>query len=980
MGRPKKGEISYRKPIKKNGVKQLVKPYDKPASGSNRSSMSSEYGQDDVSSSSDVFDNVQPQQVHQDQGLQQQQQQQQSTFNLGTLLHDCMTTVQDWDQKVDISPIEPGPHRVTSHSVAPSSGAVDINENITTEGQQISPHLRNVPSSTHPELATLHHHQSQRIHHQHQTHHMHIHQLHSQQQQIEELDQLPRETHHQLTSFQEHGQNSENFQVMPVLDYDNEHEIPDNRAVKVENTSLQDSAGGSFGENVVLENMQNLQGLKAEYHPYQIHSDNNVYSLAEQRAASVLANCTTVLPISQLEPSSQLVAINMSSPNVIYTPQGQELIIIHNMNQPQVSTELLSHQLSQNHSDMDVSIEQSGQELSHPQGHQGIDLDDGHGMLGHGLVRANPDAHIVVGSNYHTMSHGNLYNDINTIQHQHYVAESNPIESPRHIPSPRSRQMGDDTHESNYTVLASKSHMSDSSSSSSNTSLSSNSSQFKLQGIRSPIAAILQHHKNAIQAGKAVQLSPEEIEELLNTVNADQLRSNQRFLSSPLLLRNQREVMSDQNLVITQHPINAYSVGDEHCREDAEPVQYSQHPNEVRHYLNKSPYQNIGQYPGDVSLSQTMNQARQYDNQTSVGSDSSNSDIHELQRNSYANNNNNNQISHYDSIPHNHPDQNGQMAGQDLYDDSFNSSLFRDSVQLHEINRIFLAIENSCNTYGCNRNSAECNGRNRTDDGNIYSMVSPDDFSPEISHKYWHGFHQSNQNFPMSSDKERIIQSVLDAFDDLQKTYVTNEPEYVSKKIPQDQFDHWHHIQRRIARHVVAGQRFCRNIPGYFKLDIQDRISLGKHVGFGLMVLIACTEFYDSEYRRFKYIWNWTMPMQNPLYSYKLHLLSLGDRIHDIEMDRTEASMLCAISMTSIDCPGLLKPDIVCVVRDVLIDALEAHIATKSDSTQRLQELLSIMPQVRLMTVWYNNLMKKMSVPSDLIANKGNKPVEIVGS
>ena len=42
------------------------------------------------------------------------------------------------------------------------------------------------------------------------------------------------------------------------------------------------------------------------------------------------------------------------------------------------------------------------------------------------------------------------------------------------------------------------------------------------------------------------------------------------------------------------------------------------------------------------------------------------------------------------------------------------------------------------------------------------------------------------------------------------------------------------------------------------------------------------------------------MPMQNPLFSYKVHLLSLGDRIQDKHMDRTEAAMLCAISMTSI--------------------------------------------------------------------------------
>ncbi|CAG5134266.1 unnamed protein product, partial [Candidula unifasciata] len=147
------------------------------------------------------------------------------------------------------------------------------------------------------------------------------------------------------------------------------------------------------------------------------------------------------------------------------------------------------------------------------------------------------------------------------------------------------------------------------------------------------------------------------------------------------------------------------------------------------------------------------------------------------------------------------------------------------------------------------------------------------------------------------------------------------------RRMPQDQQEHWHHIQRKIARHVVAGQRFCRNIPGYFKLDIQDRISLGKNVGFGLMVLIACTEFYDPEFKRFKHIWNWTMPMQNPLFSYKLHLLSLGDKMHEIQVDRTEASMMCAISMTSIDCPGLLKPKIVCDIRDALIVALQAHIS-----------------------------------------------------
>ncbi|GFO07361.1 retinoic acid receptor rxr-alpha [Plakobranchus ocellatus] len=119
-------------------------------------------------------------------------------------------------------------------------------------------------------------------------------------------------------------------------------------------------------------------------------------------------------------------------------------------------------------------------------------------------------------------------------------------------------------------------------------------------------------------------------------------------------------------------------------------------------------------------------------------------------------------------------------------------------------------------------------------------------------------------------------------------------------------------------------------MTGYFKIDIQDRISLGKHVGFGLMVLIACTEFYDPEFKRFRHIWNWVVQMQNPLFSYKVHLLQLGDRVNDLHVDSTEAAMLCAISMTSVDCPDLVKPSTVCVVRDSLVKSLEAYMAGAS--------------------------------------------------
>ncbi|XP_055880492.1 uncharacterized protein LOC106057102 isoform X4 [Biomphalaria glabrata] len=958
MGRPKKGEIPYRKTVKKNGVKQLTKSFDKQASSSNRSSLSSEYDQDDMSTSGDVFDNTQSQQIHLSQQPLQQQHQH-NTFSLGTLLHDCMT-VEDWDQKVEMTGLEA--HHSSAHSVTTSTAVVDINENVTTGVRQISPLVRNVQH----EMVSINH--SQRIHPQQQQqdhHQIHLHPIHPrQQQQLDDIEELPRAAHHQMNSFQEHNQNTENYQVLPGLDFDTGHELPENRAIKVESASIQDNVSGSLTETVILENMQNIQGLKEEYHSrglkeeyhsFTTHSDNNAaYSLAEQRAATVLANCATVLPVSPLE--SQLVAINMYSPNIIYTPQGQELIIIHNTNQSQSSANIILNQDKQDSSNinMDRTLERTSQELNHAQDHQGH-LVDNLTVLNQAIIRSNPVIDNV-SDNYHGLSRNSMFNDISDLQNQQYSSESNSAESPKHMPSPRSRQLNDDGNESSYTVLSSKCNISDSLPT--NLSFSSDTARFKRPGIRSPIAAILQQHREAIQAGRPVHLSSEEIEELLNTVNSDQARGTQRLINNhSLFARNQRDVIDQVNLNIQQQSANAYVVADNQQEETSQ--QFHRQTDDVRHYLNKSPYPNINHFTGVDSLNSTVSQDRQFETHSQANSGSA--VVQEMQRCNFSNNNNN-QISHYLSL-----DNTDQMNDLEPYDDSFNSSLFRDSTLLHEINRIFLGIDNSCSTYGCNRSEID---RSRTEDGTIYALLSPDDYSPEISHTYWHGFQQSDQPIHMTPDKEKIIKDVLDAFDNLQKTYVTNEPEYISKKIPQDQLEHWHHIQRRIARHVVAGQRFCRNIPGYFKLDIQDRISLGKHVGFGLMVLIACTEFYDSEYRRFKYIWNWTMPMQNPLHSYKVHLLDLGDRIHDIEMDRTEASMLCAISMTSIDCPGLVQPDIVCIVRDVLLDALKAHIATKTVSTKRLQDLLSIMPQVRLMTVWYNNLMKKMSVPSDLINNK----------
>ena len=104
--------------------------------------------------------------------------------------------------------------------------------------------------------------------------------------------------------------------------------------------------------------------------------------------------------------------------------------------------------------------------------------------------------------------------------------------------------------------------------------------------------------------------------------------------------------------------------------------------------------------------------------------------------------------------------------------------LIGDSSLLHEINRVFLGIDNSCEAYGCSRGESL-----PIEDQDVLLSVSPDHFLPEISHRYWHGFQPSPGLIPMTSIRQKIITEVLEAFDNLKRTYVTNEPEYAQVRI-----------------------------------------------------------------------------------------------------------------------------------------------------------------------------------------------------
>lgn len=779
MGRPKKGDLSYRKPIKYNRVK-LKSSYEKQLSESNRSSMSSEYEQDDMSAPEDVYDSVnsgQHQRSHPNHQLnnhiQQHQPQQPGTFSLGSILHDCMT-VQDWDQKVDISAMDPSAIRmVASHS----AGHIEKIE----EGK-ISPHFRHSSPTVMPDMLNRQM-QEQQEHQQHllqQHNHLHM-------QHVKVLDpvQDSLQQRHQGLIYQVHNPGISNIEVVADA-FSNELSLPVNRAIKVENVSLNDGPDSEYAEGIVLEDMRNLDSVnKSEFQTYQLQAldPNPVYSVCHQQAGpSTASEVTTLVSISQLNPSfsSQIISI-VSPQNVVYTPHNQhDPIIIHSLSNLQQTNDLtqnqdlgeddLAHKTIQNlpNSDYDQEMKVSGM-ISSNRSHQI--------QISQGVIRNSHDLHSDVVLNHPHVQNvyklpRNVFSQANNNMHQQFSTETTNVSSiDSSIPQASEPSLSPRRFHSSvggvttFTASPNIQHTITSSPASFTTASQNVNVQHKISGIRSPIAAILQQHREAIQAGRPIQLTPEEVEELLSTVNAEQQQA-QQSINEQAVSKDQRSVSEQNNIDVPREPVS-FVIGTE------------QQPHLDRHslYNRQTPPESERNYHTISTSSQSIYR-KQYLSATSPSSHSDLSDRQDV-RSSYSSSNNNGQVGQYILPHHVHSSTDNQSSQQsEVYDDSFNSSLIRDSTLLHEINRIFLGIDNSCDSYGCDHHGEE--GDNRVDDEVIVSLMSPDEFSPEVSHKYWHGFKPSERFVAMTSEQQKIIQDVLDAFDSLQRTYMTNEPEFTS--------------------------------------------------------------------------------------------------------------------------------------------------------------------------------------------------------
>lgn len=829
MGRPKKGEIAYRKPVKKNGLHLMKGFYDKSISQTRHLSLSSDLEQEEdvmspcdnvFSSLSSMQQHLMPaentQMTHHMQPLSRYQGENQSgAFSLGSLLHDCMT-VQDWEHKVEMTHLDHD--MVTSHSsiINTTSASSRNNQSMAGGNVQNSQHIKHSSPNTVSDPLCL---QLQ----QQLQHHHHL----QQSQNTKGFQQLKGslQSNHQTVVYHEHAPTTSTNSIIGDMDFTNKPHFTANRKIKEED--IQNNT--VYTEDVLLADMRNLQTFsKADFQSYTMQGLNlNVQY--RQNEVSKLPNTSdsgnTFMPVSTIESnrSPQIAAVSMSSISTVYTPPTQHGYIIngnstyHTSGLTEQQQRTVQNNVGQNSGHSQSTVAQllisgalSSNENNQPVRNQGIRIG---AHVNHNHVQSNSNlTHILdksIPSSWSSLPSGDNGNRDHRQSHiltarshaynisvscelydntQQFASENTP-ESRDNLCSlvHRSALSGnnntDNGNENNFTMLSFDGQPTNSDAQNLlNFSDKQANTHNKFSESRSQINDLHHQSRSAVQAARPVHLSNEDVEELLNSVGTKHERI-QSFLINEHVILSERKMEPDQDIVdLRRQPMYNFIVKNEkpeddellHCNRKSSPPSCEYFVNAQTHHYHQS------RSPADQNIPD-INKT-QYRSQISMSSDSSLGDRHELSdgylnnNNNNSSNNNNNHISHcmYQDTFNTRNNQNDHF--DDSYEDSFNSALIRDSTLLHEINRIFLGIDNSCDTYGCHHQEG-ASGNNGGQDPSVFSCMSPDGFSPEVSHRYWHGLQPSNKFLHMTPERLKIIQDVLDAFDELQKTYVTNDPE-----------------------------------------------------------------------------------------------------------------------------------------------------------------------------------------------------------
>ncbi|CAL1542624.1 unnamed protein product [Lymnaea stagnalis] len=174
--------------------------------------------------------------------------------------------------------------------------------------------------------------------------------------------------------------------------------------------------------------------------------------------------------------------------------------------------------------------------------------------------------------------------------------------------------------------------------------------------------------------------------------------------------------------------------------------------------------------------------------------------------------------------------------------------------------------------------------------------------------------------------------------------------------------DHWKHFQERVARQTYAEAQFVLKLPDIEEIHPKDRVKLGNNTRlFGNTILMASKEWFDPVRKKFKFFWNWKLPQDHPLCPFRNRIIKTGSRIFNLHMDRTEVALLSALNIMSPENATFQNLPSIWDYTHTLMKILGHYLSTINvDPDDRIPELLSVMPKVRHMSMWYSNLIRNM--------------------
>ncbi|XP_053405152.1 uncharacterized protein LOC123536177 isoform X2 [Mercenaria mercenaria] len=231
-------------------------------------------------------------------------------------------------------------------------------------------------------------------------------------------------------------------------------------------------------------------------------------------------------------------------------------------------------------------------------------------------------------------------------------------------------------------------------------------------------------------------------------------------------------------------------------------------------------------------------------------------------------------------------------------------------------------------------------------------------YNESLSRKYWQQIPRDRTDIqPITSDKQALLDHLNKIFEQMLERCSES-----TKNIAQENHN-WQQIQLRIIRNTSAAVKFASQIPGFSNLHPEDKAFLCKSVTFMSTVLMAGQHLYSPSDKNFHDFWNWQITPQNPFFPFKERLLEVGEKIHSANMDLYEVSVMAALIFLASDFLDLAYPEAIEEARAKVIGALKSYEMSKGvDVHSRLTHLFSLIPEIRHVGIWHQQLMKQMKI------------------